>query len=419
MRQEIKIRTRQNELYGLISLHSYYEDKISFDFDFVATPETQAKLRNLYLNCKTFPYGLIISYHGEMSPPLLEDVSKEDKLTFYIYNRNSRLVNFTDIPFCHEDEILYFNNLDNQSFEQNVEFPDHIYYVFRNLDVNNPERSIVHPEYHTKCALRSKQFMYAQRKGDDLIPLKHNDLSISNARGETEDSTGRAFLQDVDTSRQREYNHHMERERRKLKEEGLSNSEMQPKLDAKREELLNILGNEELNQSPIDLRWHPNGLYSLDVKGEKAQNFYIAEDPDYRIFGVFEVYLSELIKDKEIQPKCDYIHFVPRDTYWRYHFLNYHDSAVQALEIEDENSEMEFTDAAPEHTEVFGKRSTLIATTKPITLIEKPKQIFWLKRKSGKRNLKDFKLPAPSLEIIKPEKEEDTIKVYSDIYVYL
>jgi hypothetical protein len=100
--------------------------------------------------------------------------------------------------------------------------------------------------------------------------------------------------------------------------------------------------------------------------------------------------------------------------------LNYNGSNVEAIEVRDEESVVEFSKPRADVLEYVGKPTLIVESQVPIQLQQIPKQEFWLKRSKGKRNIKDIKLPTATSETIRPlRQKDDTFRVVSDIYVYL
>jgi hypothetical protein len=192
-----------------------------------------------------------------------------------------------------------------------------------------------------------------------------------------------------------------------------------------------MISSRSQGSQPVDLRHVPTGKYSIG-NGKLKEEYYVSDHASERNFGVVDLYLTGpgqppencLIEDglnqEEGSGLCHVINFKARTTYWRYLFLNYNGSNVEAIEVRDEESVVEFSKPRADVLEYVGKPTLIVESQVPIQLQQIPKQEFWLKRSKGKRNIKDIKLPTATSETIRPlRQKDDTFRVVSDIYVYL
>jgi hypothetical protein len=125
--------------------------------------------------------------------------------------------------------------------------------------------------------------------------------------------------------------------------------------------------------------------------------------------------------EEVINPQLFHFHFDARSTYWRYIFMNYEGSKITPKLVRDENSVIEFTDPVESRLEQMGTPMHYCQSELPVPLQDRPTQMLFLARMNGKRSMKEIRLPTPSADRVKPERQVvgEEEKVFSEVYVYL
>lgn len=105
-------------LFELKIKHSYYRDDLSVDFKAVPADDTRAKLRNHGLLFRSAPSGFTVLAEADDSAPGGLSVRRlpdePERYRFYLIQKRSQLLNYTDLPFHQPTRtIYYFNNLNS------------------------------------------------------------------------------------------------------------------------------------------------------------------------------------------------------------------------------------------------------------------------------------------------------------------
>lgn len=428
MKYTVSIESRLKEFWGVICLHNYYKDGVCRDLEFIPTPETELWLRNHYMIYKNLPFGLVIYYHKEYTPRAFKQLPPKSKLTFIIKTQNYSLVNFSQLPFSYEDDLYYFSNLERREEEIELDPPKVVHYYFRNTNIREKRKNILHSINHTKIGLKSpRQFIIFKDKNGEVLPSKYKDIAIRDVWNDEADGSGALYKKAIEKIRWKEVIAHVdeERDRIKAKDPLIGREELTNKLAAYEKKIIKGFNEDKTNGHQIDLGFGSEGRYTLHHGKEQISDFYVLDDLSGQNFGVLDIFLNEIAEDlkekdhENYEAKVNYINFQSRPTFWRYNFINYPDSEVRAVKVVDEKGNLEFTEPRDSFVESVGTPSTIIESTTAIPLQERPKMAIWLERKAGPRKLKRMRLPSANANTIKPYKDGDDYKVYSDIFVYI
>lgn len=426
----IRIQSSLKELFGVLVTHNYYEGNICRDLEFTPTPETQTLMKNYGVLLKKFHYGFILLHNPRFSPDLLKQATSKTRFTFFVKSNNNRFVNFTNIPFLKEGDIYHFSNLKQYSEEFDVDNVPEIYFNFKNLSLGDKEKKILHLGDIEKIkSFPSKFFVTAKTFGEDDTDqlFSYSELEILDEKGEKEFKAGMPYKKDVLITQHREINFHVRKALEKFPD--LNSQEKGKKAEELRKQFAAELADRKSRELFVDMSHAPSGRYTLKC-GDKSVDFYLADIPGRFIIGMLDIYLDnendDTLVDRNasnieevVRPQLMFFHFKSRPTYWRYFFMNYPDSNTIPLNILDERDGVEFSDPEKGMVANTGDSAVVIKSESPIHLMEKPNYLFYLQRRSGNRILKDVRLPSPRPDIVKPTKENDTFKIYSDIFVYL
>ena len=434
MQTTIEFRSRQRELWGVMCFHNYYRDNICRELEFVPTPETAKLMRNLYLIIKPLDFGFVLLMHDEKSPDVIRSLPPKTKLTFHIKSKNPRFFNFTQIPFKQLDEVFYFSNLGDETAELPEVDDSEVFYYFRNLKVGDIEKKLLHLAQHSKVKIKPKKFFLNIDSEDAFAGVEETsyaDMTFTDSFGEDQLKENAPYKIPPDALFHSEINMRTDIEARALAREGLDEDEIRKKKPELRKKVVKTMNDRKQPGQPVDFRHVPSGRYTVSIEGKEV-DYYVSDNASDRSFGVVELFLTgpgnppenclinEALDQKEGAGLCHVINFDARTTYWRYLFLNYNGSNVEAVEVRDEEGEVDFSNPRADVLEYVGKPTLIVESQVPIQLQQIPKQDFWLKRTKGKRNIKDIKLPTATADNIRPlRQEDDTFRVVSDIYVYL
>ena len=435
MKTSIEFRSRQKELWGIMCFHDYFKDNVCRQLEFVPTPETKQLMRNLYLILKPLDFGFVILKHEDKSPELFRSLPPKTKLSFFIKSKNIRFSNFTEIPFLNEEEVFYFSNLSEETAELPVIDDTEVFYYFRNLKVGEIEKKLLHLSQHTKVKIKPKKFFLnidSVKAFEEVEEVSFDELNLTDPWGETHLKEEAPYKIPAGVMFQQEVRHRLDLRIKQLQREGLEKDEISKQVPEIQDKIIQMLAKRSQKSLPVDLRHVPSGKYTVGI-GKKSEDIYVSEYASDRNFGVIDLYLTgpgeppgnclieEALNQNGETGLCHVINFKARTTYWRYLFLNYNGSNVEAVEVRDEEDKVEFSKPRADVLEYVGKPTLIVESQVPIQLQELPKQEFWLKRsKKGLRSMKDMKLPTATAETIRPfRKDDDTFRVVSDIYVYL
>lgn len=92
--------------------HAYYADGLCRDFECVPHADTETAIRNYSLVFKPVESGFMLFYNKSRTSALFRvPAFRPERLTFCLFNRNPRLLNFTETPFPGQDEVFWIHNL--------------------------------------------------------------------------------------------------------------------------------------------------------------------------------------------------------------------------------------------------------------------------------------------------------------------
>ncbi len=428
----LQIESRHKEFFGLICYHTYYRDLLCTDFEFVPTPETVQQLRNYYLIFKPLPFGFLVTYSPDESPQRLKMAPPKMRLSFTIKALNKRFVNFTDIPFQADWQALHFSNLNARSVEIEKEVPKEVYYYFKQLNVADSQKKLLHLPQHQEVETKPRKFNFdVINEGISGEPVSYNDLKFYDEWGEEINPRNRALKKDIVDVRKVDIGRILDTERKKLLSKGLETEEIEKQLLVMKDTLAEQLASRKTRGHLVDLRHAPYGLYSVGTdNGFNKKTVYLSENPSERIFGMLDIHLDadnvNALLNREgtdeasiIKPQLYHFHFEARETFWRYYFMNHKGSRVQPKMIKEEFERLSFGSPQEGKLENLGTRAVVSISDQPIALRDRPEYVLFLERVIGKRAMKDLRLPVPNVDLIKPLKKDGEMRIYSDVYVYL
>ncbi|MCB9233182.1 MAG: hypothetical protein H6581_16115 [Bacteroidia bacterium] len=428
-RDTIRVSSSLREFYGIAVLHDYYKSVVCKDLSFEPTPRTKLLLKNFNLLFRPLNYGFVLLYNPAESPSLFQKAMPKTRLSFFVSNRNLKFQNFTQIPFLKEGMSYHFSNLAENSVDLGVDNIPEVFYTFKNLNLGENEKKLLHFRDHSQIPVRPTKFLlnaYQIPGLDDDTRFKYIDLEIQDEWGETTFGDGRRYLRTSSILRAKEINYAVRKELDKHL--NLSAEEKGKLAEEIRKREVDVWDNYDAREQLIDLSHAPEGKYKLFFQGKEILEFYSVEGASPVNFGLLDIHLDsptglvnrlEKDPDKVVNPQMQYVHFQSRPTYWRYHFLNYPDSIAKPLSILDERKRVDFGDPTEIQLQQTGEPAIMIESKHQIKLEEKPDNYFFLQRRSGNRTLKEIRLPSPSPDMVKPIKDNDELKIYSDIFVYL
>lgn len=422
----VQIESRQKELFGLVCLHSYYSESITRDLEFEPTPETAMLLKNYVLVFKPVPFGFLVLYNPDASLDKLREMPRNLRLSFRIWNRNPRLMNFTEIPFWPEGQVFHYSNAEEKTEDYEFDPPKDVYYFFRNLGVGNLNKKVLDLPQHRLVSLRPRKFSIdLQGEG-----VRYEDVKIFDEFGKESMPGGAAYRKRLRDANRDLYRRYLDHEVMKIKREGLSPEQQQKRILEIGDEVEKQLSTSKFTNQVIDLRHAPYGKYTIQWGDQGKEDIYMVENPSERIFGLVDIFFDageiallnrEAADDKEVlRPQMFFLKYESRKTFWRYFFMNYKNSNVAPSSIRDENNDLEFSEPMEGILERIGTPTVISESLQAIPLKEIPAHILFLERVNGKRSMKEMRLPTPSPDMVKPERAAgDDYKIYSDVFVYL
>lgn len=427
----LQIESRHKEFFGLICYHDYYTDLLCKDFIIEPTQETVQQLRNYHLIHKPLDFGFLVTYSPEESPQRLKYATEKLRFSFTMRLRNKRFVNFTDLPFHSDWQAFHYSNLNVGSSEVTGHISRDLYYYFKQLNVVDSQKKLLHLPQHTEVVLKPRRFNFdIVREGLSADPVGYDKINLYDEWGDILTTRGKPVKKGILNVRKIEVDRYLYSEQKKLKKAGLEDAEIEAKILEMKEDVGKSLAVQEFHSHPIDLRHVPYGKYSIEV-GDKRKEVYVSEKAEERVFGMIDIHLdaaeiNRLInregkKDEEVmEPKLYHIHFRARETHWRYFFMNHKSSRVKPNLIKEENEQLSFSKPIDGRLEQIGSPVMVSTSDTAIQLRERPQYILLLERRIGKRVMKDLRLPVPGVDLIKPMSDENgQMKIYSDVYVYL
>ena len=428
----LHIESRHKEFFGLVCYHEYFTDKLCNVLEIEPTEETKEQLRNYYLIFKPLPFGFLVTYSPEDSPQRLKHCPPETRFSFVIKSRDPRFVNYTSIPFQRVWEGFHFSNMDAAEVDLEMDIPRQVYYYFKQLNVANSRKKLLHLPEFTEVIFRPRRFIF-DIIGDGVgsSEVSYEKLLMKDEWGKDDLGNGKPLKKDIVDVRRVEVGRYVHQEEKKLRREGLEGEELEKRLFEIKKDVSGTLARKEVTSHQVDLRHAPYGLYTVGVDKGNSKNIYVSDRPEQKIFGVIDIHIDP--KDTEklvnrdgkedseiIQSKLYHLHFQARKTHWRYFFMNHKQSRVKPTLIKEENELLSFSEPEAVKLENLGTPALLAISDTPIALSERPQFNLLLERQVGKRPMKDIKLPVPSTDVVRPMKfKDDQIRVYSDVYVYL
>jgi hypothetical protein len=428
----LHIESRHKEFFGLVCYHEYFTDKLCNVLEIEPTEETKELLRNYYLIFKPLPFGFLVTYSPEDSPQRLKHCPPETRFSFVIKSRDSRFVNYTKIPFQRVWEGFHFSNMEAAEVDFEMDIPRQVYYYFKQLNVANSRKKLLHLPDFTEVIFRPRRFTFdilGDGVGDSAV--SYENLLMKDEWDKDTLGSGKPLKKDIFDVRKIEIGRYLHQEEKKLRREGIEGEELEKRLFEINKDVSGTMARKEVTSHQVDFRHAPYGLYKVGVKGGESKNIYLSEAPEQKIFGVIDIHIdpndTEKLVNRDgkddaevINSKLYHLHFAARETHWRYFFMNHKQSRVKPTQIREENELLRFSQPEATKLENLGTPALLAVSENPIALAERPKFNLLLERKVGKRPMKDIKLPVPSIDIVRPMRAENNqIKVYSDVYVYL
>lgn len=187
---------------------------------------------------------------------------------------------------------------------------------------------------------------------------------------------------------------------------------------------------EKFERQPLDLRSLDEGVYTVQVKGQKDFTFYASNASPEGLFGFLNVRLDDKVPGKyslfsgnSINSQEYFIRLEGRKTYWRYMLVPQDgkngNGKYTEVKVSFNGKEIPFSTPVPTVLS-NGSPAHYIETTEPQALLEKvsDSEKLEMKLKKDKKWLsKTIRLPLPTTKMVKPDKVSG--KVYSVVYVYL
>ncbi len=361
MKHVINVATEWSKLFKVKCLHDFYSDDICKDLIFKPTDQTLRDMRNLRLVYREQAGGFIVLCKKTSTLPLLKNrYSGLKKLSFFLDVKGENFYNYSDIPFSSFEKIHYISNsADRKKAKEGV-------YIHKqeHLDLDEANRLGIRPKFFS-------------------INLEKPIKKFSPVLKDSFD----------DTVSQTEYS-------------------------------MSI--NEDNTKVYVDLRNLNEGRYDLSI-GSWTSKFYLMDNFADFHWGILEIYLKEvgsdveLFNDKEITGKNFFFRIKPRETYWKYIFVEkeneFKEGDITDVKISKDGDELEFS-KPQSHQLVNGREAVYVESKKPLALeeVRSTKDKLEMRLKRGKKWMtKVVRAPKPQNEMLKPDKNNG--KIYSVIYV--
>ncbi|MEM0997914.1 MAG: hypothetical protein AAGN35_12565 [Bacteroidota bacterium] len=425
----LQIESRFKEFFGVLTLHSYYNDLVTRDLEFEPTPETVQLLRNYQLVFKQLPFGFLVLFHPDYSPPRLASAPKGLRFSFRVKNMNARFMNFSRIPFWPEGVAFHYSNQGGHKADIDLDVPRDVYYYFKQLKVAQVEKKLLHlPEEHALVPLRPRRFSLNISDDSAEAGVSYDELVIRDEFNSDLQPGGAPYKKKFRNAFRHEYRRYLDHETRSLRSENISRDEYDQRFTEISNALEQRMSAERRSSVRVDLSHVPFGKYSLEAGKRGKYDFYVAEDSTGQQFGMVDIYLETPVDallnrdaelDSVVNPQIYYLNYEARPTYWRYFFLNYKKSKIAPAGIREENESLEFTPPQEGFVESVGARAFISESTIPLELKDRPQYTLYLDRILGQRNMKEMRLPLPNADMVKPVRSASGEKIYSDIFVYL
>lgn len=132
MLNSLNIGFKWDALFAVGCNHEYYADGKGNDFEFIPTNKTSVIFKNFKIFFKGTANGFQVFCNLEQFQRIhpLKRVTNQ-KLTFFIKNKNSLLANYTNINFNHFEEVFHFSNLDVHKTKGTIKLHEGDYCVDR------------------------------------------------------------------------------------------------------------------------------------------------------------------------------------------------------------------------------------------------------------------------------------------------
>ena len=177
----------------------------------------------------------------------------------------------------------------------------------------------------------------------------------------------------------------------------------------------------------IKLRELKEGKYSLR-HGKHSQDFYVLDYIAEPIWGILDLYLTDIPKELSLLQKEDInyreycISLKARSTFWKYFIL----SQDKNIELKVDDAKISYNGEPIEFSKPIkvslsnGAIAYAIESKFPLELKEPTTVTDKLELKLKKNNKwlkKTLRIPKPDIKIVKPDKEAN--KIYSTTYIYV
>ena len=363
MMMPVSIETRWGKFLTIKCFHEYYKDGKCPDLRFVATTDTEYLMKNFRILFRKQNDGYILLFdkfqtHNLLNSPVLSKII-DKKMVFYIFNDNNLLNHISNIDFEKGESIYYFNNISNQSSKENE------YHINDNKNL----------ESHKVIAKR-KSFSISFTK-----PILTKDLIITDEFGN------------------------------KYSNKSISNLEEK----------------EQKTTHHIVLDYAEEGKYYIKSNNETQCVYCTGNGFDHKVWGIIEIYLNApnnkalLYDNKAMLSPTFKIEFDARFTYWKYLLIGRFTDInnINEIKITYESKEIEFT--KPKMIDLIsGGKAVMIESVNNIKTSELLFSNDTLSMKikiDNKWNSKLIAIQKPSIDMIKPDRENG--KIYSVAYIYV
>lgn len=163
MYQRVNLGFKWDKLMTIKCQNNFYHDGTGRDFEFIPTNKTQILMKNYNLFFKAETNGFSLFCNTERFQKIQKIKEKLDqKLIFLIKNKNSYLLNYTDLAFSDNNKMYYFNNLSTSKNESNLLIHNHEY-------VNEEQALRIYNKYQS---IKLDNFI----KSSKLVDVRQNDL---------------------------------------------------------------------------------------------------------------------------------------------------------------------------------------------------------------------------------------------------
>lgn len=361
MKHVINVATEWSKLFKVKCEHDFYDAGFCRDLTFTPTEQTLRDMRNLRLVYREQQGGFIILCKKSATLPLLKNrYSRLKKLTFFLDAKGKEFYNYSDIPFSSFEKIHYISNREQTKKVKST------HYLHKSDFVDLSDKN--------RLGIRPKFFSITLEK-----PLKKFSPALQDGLGNPIDE-----------------------------------SEYSMKI------------NDDNTVVYVDFRNLVEGRYRLQI-GSEVTDFYLMDNFADFHWGVLEIFIQDLPKGlevygpEEISGKNFFFKIKPRETYWKYIFVEkeneFKEGEIAEVKVTHNGDPLPFT--KPQVQQLFdGREAVFVESTKPLQLEEvmSTKDKLEMKLKRGKKWMtKLVRAPKPQKEMLKPDKKSG--KIYSVIYV--